>query len=832
MERYICIHGHFYQPPRENPWLEEVEYQESAAPYHDWNERITEECYASNAASQVLDDDGQIIDIINNYCRISFNFGPTLLSWLQRHKPDVYQAILEADRQSMERFGGHGAALAQVYNHMIMPLASQNDKQTQVVWGIRDFKARFGRLPEGIWLAETAVDRATLEVLVDNGILFTILAPRQAARVKRPASPDDPASEEQTETYENGEARGQDLWTDVSEGRIDPAMPYICRLPSGRTITLFFYDGPISGDIAFSGVLHNGRHFAERLVSAFSDERDFPQLVHIATDGETYGHHHKMGEMALTYCLFVVESEKGIKLTNYGQYLEQHPPTYEVEIYDGSSWSCIHGIGRWQDDCGCGSGMHHGWTQQWRRPLRDAMDWLRDRLAGIFEIEGTKYLKDPWQARNNYIDVILDRDRAKVHSFIDAHAIRDLPMEDRQRVLKLLEMQRNSMLMYTSCGWFFDEISGIETVQIMDYAARAMQYAQDLTGISLEGQYIERLRHAQSNIFSSGAHPYEQFVMPSKVDIRRAAAHYAILSMFEYDSGKINMFCYTVERLSYEMLTSDGMRLGVGKICIASEITWDERTLVFAVLNLDDHSINCRIKEHSSDNHFNAVKAELTNAFSGGAIENVSGIIESRFGGESYSFSHLFRDGQRRVLDILSQGPADEPCEGIDNLYRRIYEGHHALMDFYNGLCVPLPQSLLVAAAYTVEKDLMAVFVETSAPGIEKLRVIRDEIKKWTIAIDINKLAYHATPLTDRLSDMLSTQRENIELYERMTEALEILQSLSIKPNLWKARKIYFIIRKEQLPVMSERAHWDEAARRWIEVYGRLGDLLGVKQWP
>ncbi|MBF0405567.1 MAG: DUF3536 domain-containing protein [Nitrospirae bacterium] len=839
--RYICIHGHFYQPPRENPWLEEVEYQESAAPYHNWNERITAECYAANAASKILDHEGMVTGIINNYSKISFNFGPTLLSWLQRHDPDVYCAIIEADKLSMERFSGHGSALAQVYNHMIMPLANQFDKITQVIWGIRDFESRFGRRPEGIWLAETAVDVETLDILVDNGILYTILAPRQASRVKRPAtntSSDNEAADDEMfdmpVIMEEQETREQELWTDVSNGRIDPAMPYLCKLPSGRTITLFFYDGPISGDIAFSGVLHDGRNFAYRLTSAFTDTRDFPQIVHIATDGETYGHHHNRGEMALTYCLHVIESgdnHTGGRLTNYGQYLEKHPPVYEVEIYDGSSWSCVHGIGRWMDDCGCCSGMHHGWSQQWRRPLRDAMDWLRDRLAGIFEIEGGKYLKSPWDARNDYIEVILDRNRATVNAFIDRHALTNLTMKDRTRVLKLLEMQRNSMLMYTSCGWFFDEISGIETVQIMDYAARAMQYAQDLTGISLEGEYIEKLRHARSNVFSSGAYPYEEFVKPSKVDIMRAAAHYAISSLFERDPVRLSLFCYTVERLSYDEVTTCTMRLATGKIKITSEITWDERTLIYAVLNLDDHSISCRIKDFSDDTDFSAVKVQLTDAFSKGLIPTVINLMQTHFSSDNYSFSHLFRDGQRRILDILSQGPSggsnNGPNNGIDAQYRQIYESHYPLMDFYRGLSVPLPKSLTIAAAYTIEKDLMTVFESKS---IDMLQGISDEIRKWNIAIDTYKLSYHATALINYLAETLSVQREYVELYEKTCKVVDILKSLSIEPNLWKVHNIYFIIGKELRPVMMDRAAGaDDTARRWLDNFDRLGSCLGVK---
>ncbi|WP_420267167.1 DUF3536 domain-containing protein [Candidatus Magnetominusculus dajiuhuensis] len=823
MEKYICIHGHFYQPPRENPWLEEVEYQDSAGVYHDWNERITAECYAPNAASKILDHEGRVSDIINNYSKISFNFGPTLLSWLLRHNPDVYRAILEADKLSIERFSGHGSAIAQVYNHVIMPLANHNDKITQVIWGIRDFQARFGRRPEGIWLAETAVDLETLDVLAENGILFTILAPRQASRVKNPghSKPDEDTGIE---------TPGPDVWTDVSGSRVDPAMPYLCKLPSGRTITLFFYDGPISSDIAFSGVLNKGENFIDRLTSAFTDDRDYPQLVNIATDGETYGHHHRKGEMALTYCLHLIESgtyhaAHGVKLANYGQYLEKHPPVCEVEIYDNSSWSCIHGIGRWMDDCGCNSGMRGEWTQKWRRPLREAMDWLRDRLAGIFEIEGGKYLKSPWDARNDYIEVILNRDKANVHSFIDSHAHTNLPMEDRTRVLQLLEMQRNSMLMYTSCGWFFDEISGVETVQVMSYAARAMQYAKTLTGISLEAQYIEKLRHAPSNVFSSGAYPYEMFVKPAKVDIMRAVAHFAISSLFESGHGQLNMFCYAVERQSYDEARAGRMRLATGKIQVESEITWEQHIFIFAVLHMGDHSVNCGVKEFSGDDNFNTIKSELTDAFEKGLIPSAIRLMQTHFGSDNYSIGHLFKDEQKRILDLVSQGANDR----IDDLYRQIYESNYSLMNFYRGLSVPLPKSLSIAAAYILEKDLMGIF-ETKHPDIEKLKAISDELKRWNIAIDKHKISFRATAMINNLVEILSARPEDIELYENLSSVLKIFKSLSIKPDLWKAHNMYFIIGKELRHLMSEKAAAaDESARIWLDNYGRLGRNLGIK---
>ncbi len=470
-----------------------VERQESAAPYHDWNERITAECYAPNAASPLLDGDQRDIQAVNNYAKISFNFGPTLLSWMESRQPDVYQAILEADRLSRERFAGHGSALAQVYNHMIMPLANRRDKQTQVIWGIKDFQKRFARFPEGMWLPETAVDLETLEALAESGVKFTILAPRQARRVKE---------------------IGRGEWRDVSDGRIDPTMAYLCCLPSGRSINIFFYDGLISLDVAFGGLLNDGELFAKKLLSTFSGQNDRPQIVHIATDGETYGHHRRYGDMALAYCLYSIESSAAASLTNYGEYLKKYPPTHAVEIVENSSWSCVHGIERWRDNCGCNTGGHPGWGQGWRKPLRQAMDWLREQAASIYEAEAAIYLEEPWQARNDYIEVMLDRSPERVENFLRRHARGKLAGEERERLFKLLEMEKNGMLIYTSCGWFFDEISGIEAVQVMRYAARTMELAEEAGRVRLEPEYVRMLEAAPSNLHENGAEIYELFVKP------------------------------------------------------------------------------------------------------------------------------------------------------------------------------------------------------------------------------------------------------------------------------------------------------------------------------
>jgi len=496
MERYICIHGHFYQPPRENPWLERIERQESAYPYHDWNERVTAECYLPNAGSRILDSEGYISRIVSNYTSMSFNFGAMLLAWMKKSDPYTYQAIIESDRESQQRHSGHGSAIAQAYNHMIMPLANRRDRQSQVIWGIRDFEHRFERRPEGMWLPETAVDLETLDILAEHGIRFTILAPHQAKRWR---------------------LIGTTKWRDAG-GRIDTTQSYLVNLPSGRHINIFFYDGSLSAAVSFQDILKNGDNFAKRLVSAFSDGKS-PQLVHIATDGETYGHHHRFGDMTLAYAMQYIEENKLAKITNYGEFLEKYPPTHEAEINEKTSWSCTHGIDRWWSDDGCaiGAGSHLDWNQKWRTPLRNAFDFLRDGLAGKYEEKASQLLKDPWAARDGYIDVILDRSEESVKRFFSKYEARELSGDERATAIKLLEMQRHAMLMYTSDGWYFDELSRPEPLQDMQYAGRVIQLAQEIFGKGIEAGFLKILEQAKSNIPAQGdgRRIYERLVRPA-----------------------------------------------------------------------------------------------------------------------------------------------------------------------------------------------------------------------------------------------------------------------------------------------------------------------------
>ncbi|PKN01476.1 MAG: glycoside hydrolase [Elusimicrobia bacterium HGW-Elusimicrobia-1] len=805
MTKKVCLHGHFYQPPRENPWLEDIELQDSAYPYHDWNERITAECYAPNAASRIIGGDRLIINIVNNYSKISFNFGPTLAAWLEKFKPVIYKSILEADEKSMERFSGHGSAIAQVYNHIIMPLASLRDKRTQVLWGMKDFIKRFRREPEGMWLTETAVDTETLEVLADYGIKFTILAPHQAAAVKKIG------------------AKGS--WRDVTGSKVDPAQPYLCRLPSGKEIYLFFYDGPVSQEIAFRGLLANGDNFAKRLIETVPDDDSGDRLIHAATDGETYGHHHKFGDMSLAYCLWALEEKFKGKLTIYGEYLEQNPPTHEVKIVENSSWSCAHGVERWRSDCGCNTGRA-GWNQSWRAPLRGAMDWLSETLAKIYEEEAAGFFKNPWDARNAYIDVILDRSERNVSAFFAAQAARDMTAEEKIRALKLLEMQRAAMLMYTSCGWFFDDISGIETVQIMQYAARAMQLAKEIKGIPLEDAYVKNLERAISNApeLGNGARVWERLVKPSVTDLLRVSAHYAISSLFEKYSRDVRIYCYTASSLDYELAEMGKQKLAVGKVSMRHEITGEESTVSFAVLHLGDHNLNGGVRSFGGDDEYNVMRSETRAAFERGDAPEVIRLMNRHFGEQNYSLMHLFKDEQRKIMRGIFNATLGES----EALFRQIYEHHYPVIQTIRQMNMPLPRVFATSMEFILNRDL-AKGLENGDPDPERLGKIVGEIRKWSLDIDAKALEFAAETKVDALAAKFAASPKDVTVLEKLSSVVNVLDDLPISPNYWQAQNIYFETDKKVRPGMKRLAEsGDENARKWLELFDLLSSRLRI----
>ena len=805
MERYICIHGHFYQPPRENPWLESVELQDSAYPYHDWNERVTAECYAPNSVSRILDGDNQIIRLVNNYSKISFNFGATLLSWLEAKAPDVYNAILEADRESQENFSGHGSAMAQIYNHMILPLANTRDRRTQILWGIHDFQRRFKRMPEGMWLPETAVDIESLEILAELGIRFTILAPHQADRV-RPI--------------------GGRVWHDVSGSRIDPTQAYEQRLPSGQKITLFFYDGPIARAVAFEGLLSSGEHLANRLVGAFHDERKRSQLVHIATDGESYGHHHRFGDMALAYALDTIESNRLARLTNYGEYLERHPPTHQVEIIEKTSWSCIHGIDRWWSNCGCNSGGHPDWNQQWRTPLRDALDKLRDSLALPFEDQGRELLKEPWAARNDYLSVIHDRSTKNVEDFFDRHALRKLSTSETTTVLKLLELQRHAMLMYTSCGWFFDELSGIETVQAMLFAGRAVQLAQDLFGDSIESEFMERLALAQSNLpeYGDGRRIYEKFVQPAMVDWEQVGAHYAVSSLFERYPEQAKIYCYRTEGKDYQVFEAGLAKLAMGQVKLTSEITSESAVLNFGVLHMGDHHINCGVQKSVGEEADPSLAREAVEAFRQADFAEVIRFMDRRFGESNYSLRSLFRDEQRKVLDqalTASLGEAEAP-------YRQIYERRAPMMRFLTSLQIPLPKVFSAAAELVLNGNLRRALEEEETDA-ERVNVLLEAAKLEGVPLDTATLEFAYRHKLERLTERLIVN-PTVDSLQRLDSVASLIRILPFRVDLWKIQNSYYRLLQNIYPNIERRTEQgDRAAQAWLSTFKALGQKLAVR---
>jgi alpha-amylase/alpha-mannosidase (GH57 family) len=790
--RYLCIHGHFYQPPRENPWLEAIELQDSAAPYHDWNERITAECYAPNSAARILDAEGRIAKIVNNYSGISFNFGPTLLSWMKDKAPESYQGILEADRVSAQRFAGHGSALAQCYNHMIMPLANARDKLTQVIWGIEDFRFRFGRDPEGMWLPETAVDLETLDLMAQQGIQFTILAPSQAQSMDG---------------------------VDVSGQRIDPARVYRQKLPSGRSINLFFYDGPVSQAVAFERLLNDGQRFAGRLLDAFSDHREGPQLAHIATDGETYGHHHAFGDMALAYALDHVESSGLAKVTNYGEFLEKFPAEHDVEVLENTAWSCVHGVGRWNSNCGCNSGGHGEWNQAWRGPLREALDWLRDEIAPAYEKMARRFFKDPWAARNNYIHVILDRSPESRERFAAANFRRKaVKGGDRVNIWKLLEMQRHAMLMYTSCGWFFDELSGIETVQVIQYAGRVVQLAQELFGDDIEGRFLEKLALAKSNIpeHGDGAAIYEKFVRPASVDLLKLGAHYAMSSLFESYPDNTRIYAYSVDNKDYRLKRSGKMRLAFGKARFVSEITQDSEMLMFGVLHFGDHNLHGGVALHRSEEAYRDLSKATREAFSRSDLAATIHCLDEGFAGHTYSLKNLFHDEQRKVLTEVLQ-PA---LEHSFSVARETYEAESQLLRFMNDCAIPIPKELKATADVALNGLLRQAL---AAPELDQVTIqgLLEEMRIAGIQLDQNSLEIVVRRNLEKGADHFFEDPRDLVRLTKFRDNLAAARWLPFPLVLWSVQNSCYEVLQKVYPEIHDA--------EWVKQFLELAGLLSLR---
>ncbi len=781
--RYLCIHGHFYQPPRENPWLEAVEVQDSAHPYHDWNERIARECYGPNAAARITSYSGKILDIRNNYRKISFNFGPSLLQWMERNSPEIYEDIVEADRLSVIDRQGHGNAMAQPWNHVIMPLATEREKLVQVVWGMEDFRERFGRDPEGMWLPECAVDLTTLSFLASNGIKFTILAPRQA------------------KSFRMIDEAGK--WEDCGNGRIDPTRPYLCTLPSGDSITLFFYDGPISQAIAFEGLLNDGTTFARRMMMGFNDDREWPQLLSVGTDGESYGHHHRHGEMALSYTLHVIERDRMAKLTNFGQYLSLHTPTAEVEIWDKSSWSCVHGVERWRSDCGCNSGMHGGWQQKWRQPLREAFRFLADQADALFEKEAPRYFTNPTRALLNYVKVLLDPGAESQREFLVDHGLKNRDARRDTEALRLMEIMRNAQLMFTSCAWFFDEVSGIETVQNMKYAGRLIQLLRKHIP-HVESEFLELLREAPSNVpeIGNGAKAYARHVKPGIVDLYRVVAHHAIQRFDEEVEGDTDLFCYRLREHDTLISTYSGLHLKICRMNALSDIDGEEIDATVCVLHFGGHDFRCSITGQLGYAAYEEVKREIEEAFWRRSQTDLVRIVDRHFGLNYYTLDHLFSEGRRDLLQRITR----ESFQRFDTSIKMIYEENRKFMEYLLEAGAPLPQGFLSAADFVLKSNIMEElesFLETgkSEAMLENAR----ELNRYHLHVGDPWIARQMEVAGDRLFHQLAIS-PSVAQCETARDFLEILVLLHLEIDLWEAQNIVFaLVHDRPLPAHLER---------------------------
>ncbi len=752
---YVTIHGHFYQPPRENPYLDKIERQPSAHPHHNWNERIYHECYRPNTFSRILNERNEVIDIVNNFEYLSFNIGATLMSWLEKYDLEVYQKIIDGDRKSSARLNGHGNAIAQVYNHIILPLANKRDKYTQIRWGKADFQSRFGRKPEGMWLAETAIDYDTVEALIDEEIKFIILAPSQAERCR------------QIELHEDSE---ESEWHEVGGSQIDPTRPYRCFIEDGRHIDIFFYDGPISRDMGFNDVLLTADNLAGRIGQAIRGDNRPSQLINIATDGETFGHHKGGTEKCLAYAFGQVFASRGWTVTNYAHYLSINPPTWEVVLKPVTAWSCSHGVERWRSDCGCGGGGL--WNQQWRKPLRESLDWLRDELIPIYETIGGNLFRDPWLARDEYVTVICDRSESQVEEFLSRHQKYQLTELEKIDALRLLEMERHSLLMYTSCGWFFEEISRPEGVQILRYASRAIELAGEVGGVSLQPEFIRRLAQAPSNVetFGNGAEVYRQLVIPTQIKLEQVAAHYAISSLFTKYPRNEKVYCYIAEQLDYQKQQLGTLTLAVGQVQLTSEITRERQHLTFAAFHLGGWDFHCCIKPFAGRLVYSELKQQLFDALKQASAAQTIMIMNQAFGDSHFGLQHLFAEERHRIMTLLTENTKKH----LDQLYTQVYRENYTILVAFQREGLPVPQELQVAAEVALSHRCIEAL-----SGLEKAIEEPQSIDNYlaeleAIAIEANHLNCKLNiPEAKRILEQFSLRMLWQILYDGEPKALE-----------------------------------------------------------
>jgi len=752
---FLVIHGHFYQPPRENPYIDFVEKEASASPFHDWNQRITHECYAPNFWARVYGPAGLLRTLVNNYSFMSFDIGPTLFRWLRRNAPSVYQAIIQGDMESRKRFSGHGSAISHPYSHLILPLAHEEDKDLNVKWGIEEFRFHFKRDPEGMWLPECAVDTETLEVLAKHRISFVILSPFQAKRTKRLG----------------------EYWQDVEGGRIDPFRPYKVKLASGKEINVFFFHHPLSMGVSFGDLLKDGEWLLSQIKSTMPQGGS--PLLAIVTDGETFGHHKAFGEMALAYVFSKLKDQRDIKLTVFGEFLEKNPPTDEVQIQEKSSWSCSHGLERWMDDCGCSCNLNPQWNQKWRKPLREALDWLRETLRVSLKSEATQVFFDFQKAKEDYIQVILDSNNKD--QFLKEHLRSGTP----QKALALLEIERESLLMFTSCAWFFDDPSGIETLLVLKHASRAIDLGRRFLGLDLEGEFLERLREVKSNLpeKGDGERLYLKEVLPHKVDLKRGAFHLIFRSFMRKDDrdfGALKM----KDKKEKEFRWGKAI-LKLGQIEVEDERTSEKESFSFSLLSFGDHNLVCGIGKLNE-------KERIKETFHRGDLSGSALLIKETFE-EVFTLSSLLSEFQEEALEFLLEETFQEIGEVLEGYYERLLP----LMGFMRINNFNPPYALLKLAECIFWIRTKRALDKLSVP---LLREVLREAEELGLKLDLSNFRTETLKvLDDHLEGLLKGEFTDFEKLERLIELSDLL-----KLPLGKAQAYLFMFLRNQKDISSE----------------------------
>jgi hypothetical protein len=598
-------------------------------------------------------------------------------------------------------------------------------------------------------------------------------------------------------------------------------------LPSGRSIAVFFYDGPVSRAVAFESLLSRGDQLAERLTIAFSPAREEPQLVHIATDGETFGHHHRHGDMALAYALHTIESGSLARLTNYGEFLEKHPPTREVRIVENTSWSCAHGVERWRSDCGCQTGAHPGWTQAWREPLRRALDLLRDAIAPNFETAAMALFPDPWAARDEYIRVLLDRTPENVRRFLKEHAGRELSQEERISAVKLLEIQRHAQLMYTSCGWFFDDVGGLEGRQILQYAGRVLQLSEEILGGGREAPFLEILEEAKSNVpeTGDGRKLYEDSVRPAMVSLQDVGAHYGVLSLFREPEEASRVYCYRVARTDSRMFSTGRARLALGRASVSSEITGESQDVAFGVLHLGDHNLSGGILRSREAGAYERAAAELAEPFRRADLAEILRIVDRHFGTGDYALRLLFRDEQQEVLGIILRSVLTE----ADEVYRRLYEDNAPLMRFLSSHGIPVPRGFRLAAELALATELRRA-LEEPEPHLTRIREVVLEAADTGVTLHEDGLGLTVQHAVERLAEALRADPADLGRLEDLESLVRLARTLPFEVDFWKVQNAYYQMLLRTLPPRRREAEdGSEEARKWVERFLDLGKSLRMK---